>query len=46
MRSMTIFQLFIVTGRDSMAREARENMNIRPSCDNWKPRGDTQTNSL
>lgn len=41
MRSMMIFQLFIVTGRDNMVREAKENMNIRPNCNNWKSCGDT-----
>lgn len=36
LRSITIYQLFIATGREHMAAEARENMNIQPSCTNWK----------
>ena len=36
-RSTTIYLLFIATGRDNMAPEARENMNIRPTCDHWAP---------
>lgn len=36
MRDAAIFQLFIVTGRDQGVPEAREKLNIRPSCPNWK----------
>ena len=36
-RSTTIYLLFIATGRDNMVPEARENMNIRPTCDHWAP---------
>ena len=36
-RSTTIYLLFIATGRDNMVPEAREKMNIRPSCDHWAP---------
>lgn len=36
-RDAAIFFLFIATGRDYMVPEARESMNIRPSCDQWAP---------
>ena len=36
-RDAAIFFLFIATGRDYMVPEARESMNIRPSCDHWAP---------
>ena len=36
-RNAAIFFLFIATGRDDMVPEARENMNIRSSCDQWAP---------
>lgn len=41
-RSTTIYLLFIATGRDNMVPEARENMNIRPSCDHWAPAEPTE----
>ena len=34
-RSTTIYQLFIVTGRQADAQNARENMDIRPGCESW-----------
>lgn len=35
-RDLTIFQLFIATGRDDEVPEAKEKVNIRPGCPNWK----------
>lgn len=43
LRGATIFNLFIVTGRDDMVPEAREKMNIRASCTNWELREDEKT---
>lgn len=40
LRSTTIFQLFIATGRYDMVQEAREHMSIRASCTNWKLKED------
>lgn len=36
MRSMAIFQMFIVTGRYDEVRTAQETLNIRPTCANWR----------
>lgn len=42
LRSTTIFQLFISTGRYDMVPEAKEHMNIRASCTNWKLKEEQQ----
>ncbi len=37
LREVTIFNLFVATGRGDMVQEAREKMNIRPNCgDQWE----------
>lgn len=41
-RSIAIFQLFIVTGRDDMVPDAKKNLNIRLSCNHWKACGNTE----
>lgn len=40
MRGVTIFNLFIVTGRTAGLPEAMEKLNIRPSCQNWEGQPD------